>query len=166
MNVSKPFLRITIATLLSTATPRREIERRAGVDRKTIRRYAELANSSRVATGTAAGEGQTPPPRPPALDEIPVPAPAPLTISACAAHRPWIEAQVALGRNAKHLPGSGRSPRLHASVQLRETLRADAEGAGPGALRRTGVLAGRRGAGRLRRRRRAGAAKSSGPICS
>lgn len=100
MNVLKPFLRITIATLLSTATPHREIERRTGVDRKTIRRYAQRANAPGGATGSAPADDQTPPPRPPALDGIAAPKRPPLTVSACAAHRPWIEAQVALGRNA------------------------------------------------------------------
>ena len=52
MNVLKPHLRITVQTLLSTDTPQREIERRTGVDRKTIRRYARaMANSPGVATG-------------------------------------------------------------------------------------------------------------------
>ena len=40
MNVLKPHLRITIETLLKNGTSQREIERRTGVDRKTIRRYA------------------------------------------------------------------------------------------------------------------------------
>jgi len=98
VNVLKPFLRITIATLLNTATPHREIERRTGVDRKTIRRYAQKANAPGVATGSGAVDDQTPPPRPPALDGIPTAATAPpasLSISACAPHRAWIEAQVA-----------------------------------------------------------------------
>ncbi len=100
MNVLKPFLRITIATLLGSATPHREIERRTGVDRKTIRRYALKANAPGVATGSVAVNDQTPPPRPPALDGTAAPVRPALTVSACAAHRPWIEAQVALGRNA------------------------------------------------------------------
>lgn len=47
-----------------------------------------------MATGSTGEDGQDPPPRPPAL------AP-PLARSACEPHREWIEAQVALGRNAQ-----------------------------------------------------------------
>jgi hypothetical protein len=58
------------------------------VDRKTIRRYR---SNSPMATGSQAGEDQTPPPRPPASKAS----------SACEPHRAWIEAQVQLGRNAQ-----------------------------------------------------------------
>jgi transposase len=104
MNVLKPHLRTTIQTLLDRGATQREIERMTGVDRKTIRRYQREANSSRVATGSAEGDGQIPPPRPPAPDAAPVMPPRPIppavSPSACEPHRPWIEAQVALGRNA------------------------------------------------------------------
>lgn len=53
-----------VETLLAKGASQREIERRTGADRKTIRRYA--ANSPGAATGSAAEPGQTPPPRPPA----------------------------------------------------------------------------------------------------
>jgi transposase len=104
VNVLKSHLRITIDTLHRHGMPQREIQRRTGVDRKTIRRYARQAavaeaNSPGVATGSADGVGQNPPPRPPA----PTPAVAvavAATISACEPHRPWIETQVSLGRNA------------------------------------------------------------------
>jgi transposase len=100
VNVLKHHLRITVETLLRNGVGQREIARRTGVDRKTIRRLA--AKSSGVATGsegisltlaTGSGEeaGQNPPPRPPAPK---------LAISACEPHRAFIEAQVALGRNA------------------------------------------------------------------
>ena len=97
----KSHLKITIETLLGTGVPQREIERRTGVDRKTIRRHARRANAPGVATGLAEDAEQTPPPRPPASGDglVPLPA-ATTTISACAAHRVWIEAQVTLGRNA------------------------------------------------------------------
>jgi transposase len=101
VNVLKAHLRITVETLLRSGTSHREIARRTGVDRKTIRRHvAALANSSGVATGSEGHEQQMPPPRPPALD-TPLPATLPGAVhSACEAHRTWIEAQVTLGRNA------------------------------------------------------------------
>jgi transposase len=90
VNVLKPELLTTIRTLLARGATQREIERFTGVDRKTIRRYQRAANSSGVATGSEPPAEQIPPPRPPAA----------ATPSACEAHRAWIEAQVALGRNA------------------------------------------------------------------
>ena len=102
MNVLKAHLRITIATLLANGTSQREIEKRTGVDRKTIRRYTPTANARRVATGFSEPADQMPPPRPPAFEErlAPEPGAAATTTSACEPHRAWIEAQVALGRNA------------------------------------------------------------------
>lgn len=89
----KSNLRITIETLLARGESQHEIHRRTGVDRKTIRRYARLSNSP-MATGSAESDVQNPPPRPPAR--------APKAArSACEPHREWIEAQVALGRNAQ-----------------------------------------------------------------
>lgn len=90
----KSHLRITIVTLLERGVSQHEIHRRTGVDRKTIRRYAQAAQAnSPMATGAAESVGQNPPARPPA----PLPREA---ASACEPHRAWIEAQVALGRNA------------------------------------------------------------------
>jgi len=86
-----------ITTLLASGVMHREIERRTGVDRKTIRRYARAANSPGVATGSQVVDGQIPPPRPPAAGAGTTPG---STISACEPHRAWIEAQVSLGRNA------------------------------------------------------------------
>jgi transposase len=55
LNVLKSHLRVTIATLLERGASEHEIARRTGVDRKTIRRYAERATP--LATGsTVAGE--------------------------------------------------------------------------------------------------------------
>lgn len=96
MNVLKPHIRTAIQTLLDKGATQREIERFTGVDRKTIRRYQRLSNSSGVATGSEECTGQIPPLRPPAP---PVRA-AVFTPSACEPHRAWIEAQVGLGRNA------------------------------------------------------------------
>ena len=118
MNVLKAHLRITITTLLARGASQHEIAQRTGVDRKTIRRYArvaiadaattEAANAPTVATGPATRAGEVPPPRPPDSDALAAAAAAlvphrvlrgPAT-SACEPHRAWIEAQVALGRNA------------------------------------------------------------------
>ncbi len=108
----KPHVRITIATLLQAGKTQREIARVTGVDRKTIRRYAREANSPGVATGSEAENLQpagtdgfeNPPPRPPALAPVSAPVSAPAaTTSACETHREWIEAQVALGRNAQSI---------------------------------------------------------------
>ena len=100
----KQHLRITVQTLLGTGTPQREIARRTGVDRKTIRSYARaMANSPGVATGFSGAAEQIPPPRPPAPVDAPIecaPAAAICAASACEPHRAWIEAQLALGRNA------------------------------------------------------------------
>ena len=96
MNVLKSHLRISIVTLLESGVSQREIERRLGVDRKTVRRYGRLANSPGAATGSLGSGGQIPPPRPPA----PKGDFSASSISACEAHRAWVEAQVLLGRNA------------------------------------------------------------------
>lgn len=88
----KEHLRITVATMLANGASQREIERRIGVDRKTIRRYA--ANSPGVATGSEVVGGQNPPPRPPA---------PPATTSSCEPHRAFIEQQIELGRNAQSI---------------------------------------------------------------
>ena len=93
MNVLKPHLQTTIATLLRAGRSQREIERATGIDRKTIRTYqlrfaAEQANSPGVATGS---ELQIPPPWPPAVAQP--------SVSACEPHSAFIEAQLRLKRN-------------------------------------------------------------------
>jgi transposase/5S rRNA maturation endonuclease (ribonuclease M5) len=113
MNVLKPALQSTVKTLLSREISQREINRKTGIDRKTIRRYArsydltgaqetefsKSPTSDRVATGSGGPAGQNPPPWPPASEgKIPKHA-----RSACEPHREWIEAQVGLGRNAMAL---------------------------------------------------------------
>ena len=94
MNVLKPHLQTTIYTLLAAQTSQREIARVTGIDRKTIRVYAqrwatENSNSPGVATGS---EVQNPPPRPP---ESAVSG----TGSACEPFREFIVAQLRLHRN-------------------------------------------------------------------
>ncbi len=93
MNVLKPHLQTTIATLVAAGKRQREIARITGVDRKTIRKYQEQfaaaqANSPTVPTGP---ELQIPPPCPPAKGSQP---------SVCEPHREFIEAQLRLRRNA------------------------------------------------------------------
>lgn len=102
MNVLKPHLKATIYTLLKNGVSQHEIERKTGIDRKTIRRYQrewEGANSP-MATGPEGLVGQTPPGWPPAgtaSGSRGIPKEA---SSACEPHREWIEVQVRLGRNA------------------------------------------------------------------
>jgi transposase/5S rRNA maturation endonuclease (ribonuclease M5) len=110
MNVLKPDLQLTVKTLLIKDLSQREINRKTGVDRKTIRRYARLYDlvpprktvhsKSPILQGVATGFGgpfnQDPPPRPPAPEQK-MPKRA---RSACEDHREWIERQVRLGRNA------------------------------------------------------------------
>jgi transposase len=107
MNVLKPHLQTTIKTLLDRGVGQREIERKIGVDRKTIRRYERIhdlvdlegndpSKSPTPATGFCDESGQNAPPWPPASKEkIPKHA-----VSACDPHREWIEEQLRLGRNA------------------------------------------------------------------
>jgi len=106
MNVLKPDLQATVKTLLSKALSQREIKRKTGIDRKTIRRYGRLYDllpspedthsKSPTSTGVATGSDQNPAPRPPALG----PKISKHARSACEEHRDWIEQQVLLGRNA------------------------------------------------------------------
>lgn len=125
----KPHRRSIVETLLKSGAAHREIERRTGVDRKTIRRVAresaseialEPPNSSTPATDSEAAvalDEQNPPPPPPALTgegAAPEPRLAPWVVgvpprpgtsmpSACEPHRAWLETQVQLGRNATSL---------------------------------------------------------------
>ena len=103
----KPYLRITVETLLRQGRGQREIERLTGVDRKTIRRLERTvregaeAKSPGVATGSGSSDcgaeaGENPPPRPPAQ-------PPKQARSACEGHREWIEQQLELGRNAQSI---------------------------------------------------------------
>jgi transposase/5S rRNA maturation endonuclease (ribonuclease M5) len=104
MNVLKPHLQTTIETLLEKGVSQREINRKTGVDRKTIRKYAQVhqrlsndhSKSPTLATGFEVQSGQIPPRRPPASGEDL----AKHGQSACEIHRQWIESQVKLGRNA------------------------------------------------------------------
>lgn len=96
----KPHLQTTIWTLLRAGNSQREIERRTGISRHTIRSWAQRfaagddpPNCPGVATDPATDLAtQTAPPRPPALTEA--------ASSLCEPHRAFIEAQLRLGRNA------------------------------------------------------------------
>lgn len=100
MNVLKPHEKATIFTLLENKVSQREIHRKTGIDRKTIRRYQKNSNSP-MATGADSSGGQNPPGWPPAGSEsktaVKIPKQA---ASACGPYREWIEEQVRLGRNA------------------------------------------------------------------
>ena len=109
MNVLKPHLQATLKTLLDKGISQREINRKTGVDRKTIHKYCRLdgleadqgafvsksPTEQEVATGADVEFGQNPPPRPPARQSKP----PKHARSACEPHREWIEKQVRLGRN-------------------------------------------------------------------
>jgi len=109
MNVLKPHLQATVKTLSGKGIIQREINRKTGVDRKTIRKYGQLDDfvtdqdafasksptKQEVATGVDIEFGQNPPPRPPARQSKP----PKHARSACEPHRGWIEEQVKLGRN-------------------------------------------------------------------
>lgn len=141
MNVLKPHRRIMVETLLSSGATQREIERRTGVDRKTIRRYAsgsipDAPNSSTPATGSAEAAEQIPPARPPALVTADASVTTRFMPSACEPHRAWIEAQVQLGRNAMSMyqelvdarafaSGYNSVKRFVATLRKREPVRFD-----------------------------------------
>lgn len=113
MNVLKPAKQATLITLLKNEISQHEISRKAKIDRKTIRKYGRQINVTSssesadsgflveaiVAAGLNDGKVQNPPPRPPGNfgKESKIPFHA---RSACEPHRPWIEQQVRLGRNA------------------------------------------------------------------
>ncbi len=112
MNVLKPDKKATLITLLKNRISQREISRKAGIDRKTIRKYGRQfdiipspdkgvssPSTELAATGQDKDQIQNPPPRPPVIpvDTRKIPFHA---RSACEPHRKWIEQQVRLGRNA------------------------------------------------------------------
>jgi hypothetical protein len=114
VNVLKPYLENTVITLLKKGFQQRQINRKTGVDRKTIRRIrrqlaAAAAVEAKSSITPATGSGppsaaENPPPWPPAVTAVGVPMALPVVAakvrSACEVHREWIEAQVRLGRNA------------------------------------------------------------------
>jgi len=106
MNVLKPNLKTTIETLLGKGLSQREISRKTGINRKTIRRYGQIYEHGMsegakcpglegVAGGFFVESDQNAPPWPPGLEGVPKQA-----RSACETDREWIQQQVELGRNA------------------------------------------------------------------
>jgi transposase len=107
VNVLTPQQRSTVVTLLQNNVSQHEISRKTGIDRKTIRKFAQAifaaassASKSPMATGSPGLADQIPPPRPPAPAGTQPSALPAHARSACELHRAWIEAQVRLGRNA------------------------------------------------------------------
>jgi len=113
VNVLKPHQKSTVVTLLQNGVTQREISRKTGIDRKTIRKLEQQIacpsfdgepNSSTPATGSPGVPEQIAPPRPPTevapTASIFRPGMPKRARSACEPHREWIEAQVCLGRNA------------------------------------------------------------------
>jgi len=112
MNVLNPAKKAALTILLKNEISQHEISRKTRIDRKTIRKYSHQSNTASSLEGVCSGYSpevmvatgldggiQNPPPRPPAIfgkdSKIPFHA-----RSACEPHRPWIEQQVRLGRNA------------------------------------------------------------------
>ena len=109
MNVLKPDKRTTIITLINNGISQREIARKTGIDRKTIRKYVRkaLIVSTQNCTGSksptlATGCSNENPPWPPTFTEIKsIEDSTPNRArSACIDHKLWIEEQIRLGRNA------------------------------------------------------------------
>ena len=123
MNVLKPHLRMSIATLLERGVGLREIARRLEIDRGTVRRVAAGLAPKPPGVATDLEEvcaSNTPTPATGLIDDVAsnslgvatgssggfaeTPAGWPpvhqASVSACEPHRVWIEDQVRLGRNA------------------------------------------------------------------
>jgi transposase len=100
LNVLKPHLQTTVWTLLRNGATQREIARVTGISRHTIRAYEkQFASQGDSEPSGAIGSApvQTAPPWPP----TPPPGSALSSIaSACEPHRPFIESQLKLNRNA------------------------------------------------------------------
>jgi transposase len=109
VNVLKPNQRTTVITLVKHGVSQHEIHRKTGIDRKTIRKYAnaegalfggDISNSP-MATGSVMRGSEIPPPRPPGRTESSSRSIPTHARSACDGHRTWIEEQVRLKRNAQ-----------------------------------------------------------------
>ena len=96
MNVLSEERITAIRILLARGVSQREFARVTGTHRSAVKRVAEdLAKRTTPATGSDAPSVAQPPTWPPGMR-----AGKHGVVSACAPHREWIEAQVALGRNA------------------------------------------------------------------
>lgn len=99
MNVLKKAKQMTIITLIQAGVPQREIQRKTGINRKTIRKYARILEKHPEKFELT----QNTPPRPPDGSESNQSIPQVATgtkQSACEPHKDWIQQQVQLGRNA------------------------------------------------------------------
>ncbi|MCG2777342.1 MAG: IS21 family transposase [Desulfobacterales bacterium] len=108
MNVLKPQKQNDLRALVRAGYSFREIERRLGIRRETVSRYAKAADIwpseeskpatvERVATEKS---GQTEPAEQPKSNQSLAAEGFKQSISACAVHHQWIDEQVRLGRNA------------------------------------------------------------------
>jgi len=162
VNVLKDNLRVTIDTLASYGVSHREIARRTGVDRKTIRRYTR---------------GAIPPGWPPAPRPSPLKIPTPATGSRRRGRggpgrdRLRLRTSSVVDRGAgstgaqrpEHLPGSGRGPRVLPPLPLGQAVRRSPEAARSRPLRHPRVPSRRRGTNRSGPRR---AHATAGPVPS
>ena len=62
MNVLQPNKKTSIITLLTNGVSQREIERKVRVDRKTIRKYARMADKNKETQTTSADRSKSPTP--------------------------------------------------------------------------------------------------------
>lgn len=85
MNVLKPDKISTIHTLIKNGVSQREIRKKTGIDRKTIRKYIHGDIDPKSPTSDKVATGSDPPTE---------------SKSACEPYREWIEEQVRLGRNS------------------------------------------------------------------
>ncbi len=101
-NVLKPHLQTTIWTLLRSGVTQREIERRTGIYRHTIRSYLKKFDIQARTPGIRSDSSepdQTAPPWPATPLALPAP-PNTTAVLACEPHRTSIEAQLKLRLNA------------------------------------------------------------------
>lgn len=108
MNVLKQQKQNDLGVLVRAGYSFREIERRLGIRRETVSRYAgavdtqpEVDSKPATGEGVATGEyGQTDPPGPDGHNPSSAATESKQPVSACAVYHEWIEEQVRLGRNA------------------------------------------------------------------
>ncbi len=111
MNVLEPHEQMEVLTLVRAGLGFREIERKLGIRRETVSKYAKAAglgppknskpaSEEGVPTGSDAQNRLPDPGCPPEGGESKANPIVGVTVSNCAPHREWIQEQVDLGRNA------------------------------------------------------------------